>query len=99
MQEMQLAKILYEAGNTHIDWICGENFTLCLGFHSAKWGYTKIQHYEIRDTFTKIVLDVCYDVEVESSLQFLDGEILWNKSTITADNARLDIKTNGLWGV
>ena len=40
--------------------------------------------------------DECYDVEIEPSLQPLQGEHYDEKSTITEDEARLDIKSNGL---
>ena len=43
------------------------------------------------DTFATIMLQVCYDVEDESSLHLLDGENFY-KSTSTDDNARLEIK-------
>ena len=42
--------------------------------------------------------DECYEVEVEPSLQLLEGKRFYNKSNGTDDNARLDIKTKGLWG-
>ena len=42
--------------------------------------------------------DVCHDVQIEPKLQSLDGEIFASNSTTTDDDARLDIKANGLWG-
>ena len=42
--------------------------------------------------------DVCHDVQIEPKLQSLDGEIFSSNSTTTDDDARLDIKANGLWG-
>ena len=47
-------------------------------------------------TFANIMHRVCYEVEVESSLQLLEGERFYNKSS-TDDDARLDIKANSLW--
>ena len=41
--------------------------------------------------------EVCRDVAVEPLLQPLDGETFDRNSTAT-DEARLDIKANGLWG-
>ena len=41
--------------------------------------------------------DVCRDVAVEPLLQTLEGETFHRNSTAT-DDARLDIKANGLWG-
>ena len=56
-----------------------------------------MRHNEIRDTFGKLMDEVCYDVELEPKLQPLEGESFDNKSTTTEDEARLDIKANGLW--
>ena len=42
--------------------------------------------------------EVCHDVEIEPKLQPLQGESFVNNSTTTEDEARLDIKANGLWG-
>jgi len=41
--------------------------------------------------------EVCYDVELEPVLQSLQGESFNNRTTSTEDDARLDIKANGLW--
>ena len=41
--------------------------------------------------------EVCYDVEIEPKLQPLEGESFFHKTTTTEDEARLDIKANGLW--
>ena len=50
-----------------------------------------MRHDEIRDTFAKIMKDVCFDVEVEPKLQRLKEESFEYKSTCTEDEA------NGLW--
>ena len=42
--------------------------------------------------------DVCFDIEIEPKLQSLQGERFVNNSTTTDEDARLDVKTNGLWG-
>ena len=56
-----------------------------------------MRHDEIRDTFAKIMKDVCFDIEVEPKLQRLEGESFEYKSTCTEDEARLDIGANGFW--
>ena len=87
-----------EAKNTPINCPCGEKFTLSHALHCAKGGgYTHMRHIEIRDTFDKIMHDVCFDVEVERTLQLLQGESFIHITTSTDKNPRLDIKTNGLW--
>ena len=54
-----------------------------------------LRHKENRDTFTKLLGDVCNDVEIEPKLLQLEGETFDSKSTSTEDRARLDIKANG----
>ena len=53
---------------------------------------------EIRDTFATLMSEVCFDVEIEPKLQLLQGESFVNNSTITDEDARLDVKANVLWG-
>ena len=48
-------------------------------------------------TFTKLLGVVFNDVEIEPQLQPLEGETFDNKSTSTEDEARVDIKANGLF--
>ena len=43
--------------------------------------------------------DICYDVEVEPTLQLLQGESFIHKTTSTDEKAQLDIKANGQWGL
>ena len=56
-----------------------------------------MRHNEIRDIFANLTKDVCFDVELEPKLQPLEGESFDNRTTTTEDEARLDIKANGLW--
>ena len=56
-----------------------------------------MSHNEIRDTFANLMKGVCFDVELEPKLQPLEGESFDNRKTTTEDEARLDIKANGLW--
>ena len=42
--------------------------------------------------------DVCHDVQIEPKIQSLDGEIFSSNTTTTDEDARLEIKANGLWG-
>ena len=55
---------------------------------------------EVQGTFSKSIHanSNCYDVEVEPILQLLQGESFKHKTTSTDENARQDIKANGLWG-
>ena len=87
----------WEPKNLPLSCACGEPFAMSHALHCAKGGYTHLRHNEIRDTFAKLLGDVCNDVEIEPKLQPLEGETFDNKSTSTEDEARLDIKANGLF--
>ena len=84
----------WEPPNTQHTRPCGQPFTLTHSLHSPKGGYTHLRHNEIRDSLATLLDEVCHDVEIEPKLQSLEG----NKTTTTEDDARLDIKANGLWG-
>ena len=57
-----------------------------------------MRHNEIRDTFANLMDEVCHDVQIEPMLQELQGETFDNKTTCSDEEARPDIKANGLWG-
>ena len=88
----------WEAKNTPAICPCGEEFSLTRALHCAKGVYMDLRHNENRDVFANLMNEVCHDVQIEPKLQSLDGEIFSSNSTTADDDARLDIKTNGLWG-
>ena len=51
-----------------------------IALHCAKGGYKHMRHNEIRESFNKIKNDVCYDNEVEPTLQLLQGESFIHKT-------------------
>ena len=73
-------------------------YDLTHALNCAKGGYTHMRHNKIRDTFATFMSEVCFDVEIEPKLQSLQGESFVNNSTTTDEDARLDVKANGLWG-
>ena len=73
------------------------DFQSDIALHCPKGGYTIVRHNEIRDKFANLLSEVCRDVAVEPLLQPLDGETFDRNSTAT-DDARLDMKANGLSG-
>ena len=83
--------------NAPLNFPCEETFSLTHALHCPKGGYTIVRHNEIRDTFANLMSEVCRDVAVVPLLQPLDGETFDRNATAT-DDARLDIKANGLWG-
>ena len=88
----------WEPNNLPISCACGEPFAMSHALHCAKGGYNHLRHNGIRDTFAALLGDVCNDVEIEPKIQPLEGETFDNKSTTsTEDEARLDIKANGLF--
>ena len=72
-------------------------FIVSHAMHCAKGGFPHVRHNEIRDTFEKLLDEICFDVEIEPTLQPRQGETFSKKSTSYEDDARLDIKANGLW--
>ena len=83
---------------THSTHICMWSIFRINALQCAKGGYTHMRHDEIRDTFSNLMSEVCYDVEIEPKLQSLQGKSFVNNSTTTDENPRLDVKANGLWG-
>ena len=77
--------------------VCGEPFTVANALHCPRGGYTQLRHNDIRDSFANLPEEICFDVEIEPNLLPPQGESFANKTTSTEDDARLDIKANGLW--
>ena len=55
-----------------------------------------MRHNVIRDIFATLMSEVCFDVEIEPNFQSLQGESFVNNSTTTDEDARPDVKANGL---
>ena len=88
----------WEPKNTPHTCPCGQPFKLIHSLHCPKGGYFHLRHNKVRDTFATLLDEVCHDVELEPKLQSLEGESFHNQTTTTEDDARFDIKANGLWG-
>ena len=89
----------WEPRHLQVNCPCGKDFSISHALHCAKGASTLRRHDAIRDTFAKIMDDVCYDVEMEPHLQPLQGESFDFKTTTTEDQDRLDIRANGLWEI
>ena len=50
----------------------------------------------MNDSIANLLSEVCHDIVIEPHLQPLQGETIALKSTAD-DDARLDIKANGIW--
>ena len=60
-------------------------------------GFIAIRHNDIGDLTANLLTQVCHDVKVEPLLQPLTGESFVKKSTITDDEARVDVSARGFW--
>ena len=61
-----------------------------------KGGFISLCHNHLRNITATLLKEVCKDIRVEPQLQQLTGEIL-HPSTITGNEARLDICARGFW--
>ena len=76
--------------------VCGCSFTLDHAMICQRGGLVIQRHNEIRDLQAELLDMVCYDVEIEPSLQVLTGEEL-NRGANTAPDTRLDVHCRGFW--
>ena len=88
----------WEPPNTPHTCPYGQPFRLTHSLHCPKGGYTHLRNNKIRDTFATLLDEVCHNVEIEPKIQSLEKEKFHNKTATTEDDARLDIKANGLCG-
>ena len=85
-----------ELRNLPSNCVCGKLFTIEHAFSCHKGGFINIRHNEVRD-FTADLLAECHaNVKVEPDLTVLSGE-QFPASTITNDEARVDIAARGVW--
>ena len=63
--------------------LCGENFNVTHWNYCVKRGIRGIRHIGKRNTFVKLLDEVCVEVEIEPKLQSLHGETFPIKSTGT----------------
>ena len=78
--------------------ICGAGFSTDHAMICPHGGMTISRHNEIRDLTADWLSEVCRETEVEPLLQPLSGEIILPRSANKQEDARVDIKTIGLWG-
>ena len=76
---------------------CGNTFSATHAMICPKGGFPTIRHNEIRDITASLLTTVCHNVATEPHLQPLSGEHMRLRSTITTDEARLDIRARGFW--
>ena len=76
--------------------ICGKSFTVEHALSCSCGGYPSIRHNELRDITATLLTEVSNNVGIEPVLQKLSGEHLTQKTSISSDDARLDIVAENL---
>ena len=77
---------------------CGKLFTPSHAMSCPIGGYPSLRHNEVRDLTAGFLNEVAHDVQVEPHLQPVTGERFTLRSTITDEQARLDVVASGLYG-
>ena len=77
---------------------CGQAFIIVQTLSCSTGGYPSIRHNELRDIIANLLKEVCTDVTMEPSSQLLPGEVLDMRTSISWEEARLDISARGFWG-
>ena len=73
---------------------CGQKFDTTHALNCKKGGFVTIRHNNVRDYEASLLCKLHSDVEVEPSLQPIEGEIV---NGIAGDNARPDVRARGIW--
>ena len=77
---------------------CGRSFSIDHALSCNRGGFPILRHNKLRDLTRELLSEVCHNVSTEPHLQPLNGEKLRHNTAITEENARLDLKANGMWG-
>ena len=78
--------------------ICGKPFTVEHALSCSCGGYPSIRHNELQDITATLLTEVSNNVGIEPVLQKLSGEHLTQKTSISSDDAHLDIVAENFWG-
>ena len=76
--------------------LCGKKNDTDHALSCKKGGYVIMRHNRIRDLEAELMREVCTDVRIEPHLLPLANENLVDGNQ--AENARLDVSGNGIWG-
>ena len=76
---------------------CGANFNVTHALNCHRGGFVNMRHDNIRDFTSNLLKTVVHDVEVEPKLHVVNNKQFYNRSAITNDDARLDIRARGFW--
>ena len=78
---------------------CGHSFTIDHALCCPTGAFPIVRHDELRDLTADLLSEVCHDVCIEPHLQPLTGESLSYSTANTEENARLDVRARGVWGL
>ena len=76
---------------------CGKQNSIDHAIICPKGGYVIFRHNKVRDTFAKILKEVCTDVKTEPPLIPIDADFNRNLTGNKCDGARLDVSCVGIW--
>ena len=79
--------------------ICGASFTVDHAFTCPHGSYPTLRHNEIRDISAQLMSEVCPNVAIEPTLQPVTNEHFSHRSANTETGARLDVRSQGFWGI
>ncbi|XP_057302766.1 uncharacterized protein LOC130636933 [Hydractinia symbiolongicarpus] len=77
--------------------VCGARFDVKHSMKCKMGGFVTRRHNDIRDLTSKLLKDVCHDVQLEPNLLPLTGERFDLKSVKTGDDCRPDIRARDFW--
>ena len=83
--------------NTPTKCTCGTAFSTDHAIICPMRSFPSIRHNELRGVMASLLSEVCHNVATEPRLQPLSREPLIHHTTITCDDARLDIRAKGFW--
>ena len=73
---------------------CGQKFDINHALNCKKGGFVIIRHNNIRDFEADLLVETHHDVELEPTLQPINGERI---EGLAGDNAKPDIRARGVW--
>jgi hypothetical protein len=87
----------FKIANMPIHCGCGKQNSIDHALICPKGGYVIFRHNRVRDTFAKILTEVCTDVKTEPPLIPIAADFNKNLTGNKCDGARLDVSCVGIW--
>ena len=77
--------------------VCGKTFSIDHALSCPKGGFISLRHNKLRDFTAKVLAECHTNVKIEPALTPLTGETFPQASTVTTDEACVDIAARGVW--